>query len=85
MNASAVESSQKVVPASLSLLAIYNPTLATNEDTLEGQIAYYYSRDSQSNKRDGAHGESESGGAKDDEHEKQRQIGLAQAMISFAK
>jgi len=85
MNASVDESSQKVVPASLSLLAIYNPTLATSEDTLEGQIVYYYSRDSQSKKKDGAQSEPESSGAKDDENEKQRQIGLAQAMISFAK
>jgi hypothetical protein len=80
MSTTAVEP-QKVVPASLALLAIYNPTLATNEDSLEDQIVYYYSRDSQT--KDGVRGESE--GAKNDEHEKQRQIGLAQAMISFAK
>jgi hypothetical protein len=80
MNTTAVDS--KVVPASLSLLAIYNPTLATGEDSLEEQIVYYYSRDAQSKKRDGVH---EEAGAKDDEFEKQRQIGLAQAMISFAK
>jgi hypothetical protein len=78
MNASAVDS-QKAVPASLALLAIYNPTLAATEDALEDQIVYYYSRDSQK-KGDGG-----SDGAKDDEHERQRQIGLAQAMVSFAK
>jgi hypothetical protein len=75
MNAPAADA-QKVVPASLALLAIYNPTLAANEDALEDQIVYYYSRDSQKNGPDGA---------KDNEHERQRQIGLAQAMISFAK
>jgi hypothetical protein len=78
MNAAAVDA-PKVVPASLALLAIYNPTLATDEDELEDQIVYYYSRDAE-RRPDG-----ESGRAKDDEHERHRQIGLAQAMISFAK
>lgn len=75
-----------VVPANLSFLAIYNPTLSSSDETFEDQVLYYYSkpRDGPGRGRDG----NESGDGKETKEEKDeklRQIGLAQGMVSFAE
>lgn len=78
-----------VVPAQLSFLAIYNPSLGSTDETLRDQIVFYYSRKgnprpSRSTQRRGAQ-IAASDDDKVDNNEKLRQIGLAQGMVSFAK
>jgi len=75
-----------VVPATLSFLAVYNPTLSSSDETFEDQIVYYYSkpRDHPGRGRDGKDA-SEAKETKEEKDEKLRQIGLAQGMVSFAK
>lgn len=75
-----------VVPATLSFLAIYNPTLSSSDETFEDQILYYYSKpnNGQSNDRGGA-ATDQYKDTKEEKDEKLRQIGLAQGMVSFAK
>ena len=75
-----------VIPATLSFLAIYNPSLSTSDDDFEDQIVYYYSKPNGSERKsrrrkdfDGSHE------VKEERDEKLRQIGLAQGMVSFAK
>lgn len=70
-----------VTPASLSFLAIYNPSLSKSEETFHDQIVYYYSRASNV-RSNGKHG-GENG--KEDRNERERQIGLARGMVEFAK
>ena len=74
-----------VVPATLSLFAIYNPSLSKSDDTFHEQIVYYYSKSS-SAKRSGKVNYNEDGGDNQEErNEKARQIGLAQGIAEFAK
>ncbi|PGH07843.1 hypothetical protein GX51_01553 [Blastomyces parvus] len=78
-----------VVPAQLSFLAIYNPSLGSTDETLRDQIVFYYSRKenervSRSTQPKAAQRGATDGG-KIDNNEKLRQIGLAQGMVSFAK
>lgn len=75
-----------VVPATLSFLAIYNPTLSSSDETFEEQILYYYSKpnDGQAKDRGGAATDRHKD-TKEEKDEKLRQIGLAQGMVSFAK
>ena len=74
-----------VVPASLSFLAIYNPSLSKSDDTFHEQIVYYYSKSRNArhggNSNDSGDGED----SRDEKNEKERQIGLAQGMVEFAK
>ena len=77
-----------VVPAALSFLAIYNPSLGLSDETLEDQIVYYYSKhhdDARTAGRSDDGIQAETGEAKGERDEKLRQIGLAQGMIGFAK
>ncbi|KAJ5130100.1 uncharacterized protein N7515_006139 [Penicillium bovifimosum] len=74
-----------VIPAQLSYLAIYNPTLGATDETVADQIVFHTSRSSharltnESAAEDGANKSLE-----DEENEKLRQIGLAQGMVNFA-
>ncbi|KAI4275838.1 MAG: hypothetical protein LQ337_002889 [Flavoplaca oasis] len=74
----------EVVPAALALLAIYNPSLSQNDDTVGEQIVYYYTKSN-------AHGlhrrKSHTPNVVDQEqkNEELRQIGLAQGMVQFAR
>jgi hypothetical protein len=87
--ASGEPNAPKIVPAHLSLLAIYNPSLGTTDETFKEQIVFYYSEDVKRRKSKslGAENIGETGGkdAQKDENEKLRQIGLAQGMVSFAR
>jgi hypothetical protein len=62
-----------VIPAEVSFLALYNPTYGQTDDTFQDQIFFYYTRKSGPEQSD-----------KNAEHEKERQIGLAQGMVNFA-
>ncbi|KAI9674352.1 MAG: hypothetical protein M1829_003754 [Trizodia sp. TS-e1964] len=74
-----------IIPAQLSFLAIYNPSLGNTDETLPDQILYYYSRDSKSTRR-GYRPEDGSGAeTKEELNERLRQVGLAQGMVEFAK
>lgn len=74
-----------VVPASLAFLAIYNPSLSTSDDTFHEQIVYYYSKSSNA-RRSGKASDNDNGeDTKEEKNEKERQIGLAQGMVEFAK
>ncbi|KAJ5524960.1 hypothetical protein N7494_011610 [Penicillium frequentans] len=74
-----------VIPAQLSFLAIYNPTLGPTDETLEDQIVFYTSRSDYLQRTEGSLTEEE--GSKPPEggkNERLRQIGLAQGMVNFA-
>lgn len=72
-----------VIPAQVSYLAIYNPTLGPTDETISDQIVYYTSRSSHNREISGSTLENEE--AKDSENERLRQIGLAQGLVSFAR
>ena len=74
-----------VVPASLSFLAIYNPSLSESDDTFHEQIVYYYSKTKNARRGAKADGGGEGADTNDEKNEKERQIGLAQGMVEFAK
>ncbi|KAF3895963.1 Vacuolar fusion protein CCZ1 like [Trichophyton interdigitale] len=75
-----------VIPAQLSFLTIYNPSLGTTDETLQDQIVFYYSTPSQTKppedvlERDTARTDSS-----EEENKRLRHVGLAQGMVSFAK
>ncbi|KAJ5172228.1 hypothetical protein N7492_004821 [Penicillium capsulatum] len=74
-----------VVPAQLSFLAIYNPTLGPTDETIEEQIVFYTSRSDLLRRTEGASPDDGNEILVDkDRNERQRQIGLAQGMVSFA-
>ncbi|KAG9190474.1 hypothetical protein G6011_08562 [Alternaria panax] len=75
----------KVVPAQLSFLAIYNPSLGTSDETFDQQIVFYYSKaaKTRSKLKDGDAQRAEE--LREQENEKLRQVGLAQGMVGFAK
>ncbi|KAI5360118.1 putative vacuolar fusion protein Ccz1 [Septoria linicola] len=78
-----------VVPARLSLLAIYNPSLGLTDETFPEQAVFYYSRkahEARQSIRKNARNDAAGGdAAREEENEKLRQIGLAQGMIDFAR
>ena len=77
--------SADVVPACLSFLAIYNPSLSNSDENVRDQIVYYYKKDQQSWKErksnDGPGAEEN----QDELNEKLRQVGLAQGMVQFGR
>jgi len=81
----------KIIPARLSFLAIYSPSLGMTDETFKEQVVFYYSRDakeakSQSKKKGGkVDVDNEAFATKEEENEKLRQIGLAQGMVDFAR
>ena len=74
-----------VVPASLSFLAIYNPSLSKSDDTFHEQIVYYYSRANNARRSSKANDSVDGEDTREERNEKERQIGLAQGMVEFAK
>lgn len=75
-----------VIPAQLSFLAIYNPSLGPTDETIEDQIAFYTSRAENTHRNEGT-GVGEDGYklSEDERNERLRQIGLAQGMMNFAR
>jgi len=75
----------KVVPAQLSFLAVYNPSLGTSDETFDQQIVFYYSKAAKALSKL-SHGETRAAQElREQENEKLRQVGLAQGMVGFAK
>ena len=74
-----------IVPACLSFLAIYNPSLSNSEESLHDQIVYYYSK--ADGNRTGRKSVSNAQTVQENQerNEQLRQIGLAQGMVEFAK
>ena len=73
---------ERVIPAQVDFLAIYNPTLGTSDETLRDQLVYYYARRGrrrQDKQKDA------SSDAEEEENRRLRQVGLAQGMVNFAK
>ena len=75
-----------VVPAALSFLTIYNPSLSDSDETFQDQILYYYTKPNQARKKKQGNGDDEEADeSKEEKNEKMRQVGLAQGMVGFAK
>jgi hypothetical protein len=88
-----------VVPAHLSYLAIYNPSLSSTDETLRDQIVFYYSHKLETelerltrekhatSGKDISSPERDAAEKKQEaiENERLRQVGLAQGMVNFAK
>ena len=74
-----------VLPAQVSFVTIYNPSLGNFDEILHHQIVYYYS----SKENDAKRRRHADGGSSEVSHEEQnerlRQIGLAQGMVKFAE
>jgi hypothetical protein len=75
----------RVVPAQLSFLAIYNPSLGTSDETFHDQVVFYYSKAAKARSRiEGKDAQAEQE-LREQENEKLRQVGLAQGMVGFAR
>jgi First Longin domain of INTU, CCZ1 and HPS4 len=79
------ESGIKIIPARLSFLSIFNPTLGTTDETFQDQIVFHYSRAARIRRKSGSHDAEHDRRLQEEENEKLRQIGLAQGMVDFAK
>jgi First Longin domain of INTU, CCZ1 and HPS4 len=81
--------SSHVVPAHLSFLAIYNPSLGNTDDSLHEQIVFYSSTVTRTRTRARPTRKNETTSRqeaeKEEENEQLRQVGLAQGMVDFAK
>lgn len=85
-----MDRASKVKPGHLSYITIFCPRLGTTEETFRDQLVFYYSRRFGSKRRRGANTETtvddhKERSRKDEENEKLRKVGLAQAMVSFAQ
>lgn len=77
---------EAIVPARLSFLTLYNPSLSHTDETLQDQIVYYHSSKSSRNRRSKKLPDEDSASRDHEEqNERLRQIGLAQGMVEFAK
>jgi len=77
---------EAIVPARLSYLTLYNPSLGHTDETLQQQIVYYYSLKSSQNRRlPRLTDENSASREHEEQNERLRQIGLAQGMVEFAK
>ena len=74
-----------VIPAQLSFLAIYNPSLGKTDETLQDQVVYYHSARASKSRSRKKLGETTAGLSHAEQNERLRQIGLAQGMVEFAK
>lgn len=76
-----------VIPAQLSFLAIYCPSLGNSDESIEDQIVFYSSKKHLERRRQ-RHDRSQPSKNEDETQEKNerlRQVGLAQGMVDFAK
>ncbi|CAG8309522.1 unnamed protein product [Penicillium salamii] len=75
-------SDHEVIPAQVSYLAIYNPTLGPTDETIADQVVYYTSQATHEQESAGYTADIEE--SKDLQNERLRQIGLAQGLVNFA-
>lgn len=85
MQMSSAVNRARVTPASLTFLAIYNPSLSDDDESLQDQIVYYYSSKEKGQRRRIPSGDDSTEQSQEELNERLRQIGLAQGMIEFAK
>ncbi|KAI9739437.1 MAG: hypothetical protein M1818_005125 [Claussenomyces sp. TS43310] len=76
---------QKVVPAQLNFLAIYNPSLGSTEETLDQSIVYFSSAETRKRQRVRTTNKASKDVRREEKNEWLRQIGLAQGMVEFGK
>lgn len=83
----AYASTSGIVPAQLGFLALFNPSLGQTDETIDDQIVYYASVSTQSSsrRRRRARARPTDGISQEERHERLRQIGLAQGMVSFGR
>ncbi|OTB12380.1 hypothetical protein K445DRAFT_321114 [Daldinia sp. EC12] len=75
-----------VVPAQLGFLAIFNPSLGPTDETMDDQIVYYASVNTQFKKRrHRSRGKPTDSISQEERNERLRQIGLAQGMVEFSR
>ena len=82
---STLEPSLRVVPAHLSFLAIYNPSLGKTDESLQEQIVFYSSTVTRARRNRKHETEGQHQAEREEENEQLRQVGLAQGMVDFAK
>jgi hypothetical protein len=75
----------RVVPAQLSFLAIYNPSLGPSDETFHDQIVFYHSKAAKARSRIAGKDAQAEKELREQENEKLRQVGLAQGMVGFAR
>ncbi|KAF2845764.1 hypothetical protein T440DRAFT_558688 [Plenodomus tracheiphilus IPT5] len=75
----------RVVPAQLSFLAIYNPSLGRSDETFHKQIVFYYSKAAKTRSKLNNGDTQKEEELREQENEKLRQVGLAQGMVGFAR
>ena len=73
-----------VIPAELSFLTIYNPSLGDRDENLRDQIVFYTSKESRTRRKRRDYTD-EDALEHEEENERLRQVGLAQGMVSFAR
>lgn len=76
-----------VVPAQLGFLAIFNPSLGNTDETIDDQIVYYASVNTQGHnrRRQRSRGKPIENVSQEERNERLRQIGLAQGMVDFGR
>ena len=77
--------SAAVVPAQLSFLAIYNPSLGNTDETFRDQVVFYSSKAARARRKRTSSDNASKEKEHEEENEKLRQIGLAQGMVEFAR
>ncbi|KAI9711095.1 MAG: hypothetical protein M1812_007289 [Candelaria pacifica] len=70
-----------VVPAQLSFLAIYNPSLGNTDETFRDQVVFYSSKANRARRKRTSSDSRSKEKEHEEENEKLRQIGLAQGMV----
>ncbi|KAI0412458.1 hypothetical protein F5X98DRAFT_321056 [Xylaria grammica] len=81
-----MSSQTAVVPAQLGFFAIFNPSLGATDETVDDQIVYYASVNTQSQKRrHRSRGKPTADISQEERNERLRQIGLAQGMVEFSR
>lgn len=85
MSLSPDSTTQKVVPAQLGFLAIYNPSLGTTDETIQNQIVYYSSSEARYRGGQKAPSKPSDEALREENNEQLRQIGLAQGMVEFGR
>ncbi|KAK3327289.1 hypothetical protein B0T19DRAFT_158647 [Cercophora scortea] len=82
-------SSPSIVPAQLGFLAIYNPSLGTTDETIDDQIVYYASVNTQTARQRRRHRSKAARPtealSREERNVRLRQIGLAQGMVEFGR
>lgn len=74
-----------IIPAALSYLAVYNPSLIQANGSAHEQIVYQFSKPTPSKTDRKAQENVERGGREEEHMGRLRQIGLVRGMVDFAK